>query len=358
MVSGESRKDLHERWLLRHGLPDAVSQWHDAPADRAPTLAFIAVASDSRILSKLRHDMAETLAEQAERLARDMVAAEGTIDVTRAAAEEVTLRVAVWRHALATGWRPASRSDAAGRRMGLLPAEPDPATTERELFQRALRRHPEFIEPIARRLAVVTWQLGADGLIELGPPFDGVLALSAARIAAGVARGPASASLRPAERLALLGIVEDWAERTGLNPCIVPLQGGAAAIVAQAAGLATDSVHCAAAAAARQDRPSCQAMWETAEEYNAYLVLSLQPRSLTEMVFERAERFASAAARLAEAALADPAVRLPALPAGIEAGGPRLVLATARGVLRNGILPRRSGGGSRCGVNEPGAPRS
>ena len=226
MVSGESRKDLHERWLLRHGLPDAVSQWHDAPADRAPTLAFIAVASDSRILSKLRHDMAETLAEQAERLARDMVAAEGTIDVTRAAAEEVTLRVAVWRHALATGWRPASRSDAAGRRMGLLPAEPDPATTERELFQRALRRHPEFIEPIARRLAVVTWQLGADGLIELGPPFDGVLALSAARIAAGVARGPASASLRPAERLALLGIVEDWAERTGLNPCIVPLQGG------------------------------------------------------------------------------------------------------------------------------------
>lgn len=358
MVSGESRKDLHERWLLRHGLADAVSQWHGAPADRAPTLAFIAVASDSRILSKLRHDMAETLAEQAERLARDMVAAEGTIDVTRAAAEEVTLRVAVWRHALATGWRPALRRGAAvGRKTGLFPALADPATTERELFQRALRRHPEFIEAIAWRLAMVTRQLGLDGLIQLGPPFDGVLALSAARIAAGLARSTASASLPPGECLALLGIVEDWADRTGFNPCIVPLQGGAAAIVAQAAGLATDSVHCAAAAAARQDRPSCQAMWETAEEHNAYLVLSLHPRSLTEMVFERAERFASAAARLAEAALADTAVRLPALPAGIEAGGPRLVLATARGVLRNGILPRRSGNGSRSEVIQPGAPR-
>src|SRR4051812_3472838 len=56
----------HERWMLRHELPDAYQRWTTAPPDKAPSLAFKAVAGDPDLLLRLNRTTAKALGMQAQ----------------------------------------------------------------------------------------------------------------------------------------------------------------------------------------------------------------------------------------------------------------------------------------------------
>ena len=346
MELGGSRSDLHGRWLRRYGLRDPVAQWRVASRERAPTLAFIAVASDGGIFRKVSPGLAAKLAQQAERLAQDALASPETVATTRVAAQAVVGRVEAWRDEMEmaggrTGWVARGDPEKDWRGAGRAGAGRDAAELSDEaLFTAALSGHPYYDEGIARRLAAVTIELGAGKLVRLGGPADAALVFGAARFAGRSLRGRVGGERLCDEGVAaVLAAAEGWARAVGANPLVTDFQDARDVAVSQSIGLAADAAACAEAA---ERMGLGMEIWDAAHEFHAYGVVSIQSRFLATMDYDGAQRFASAAARLAARAMADPEVRLPRPPPGVEAQEPRLVMASAKAVLREGVLPRRT----------------
>ena len=292
--------------------------------------------------------VAYKLALEAERVAQDALASPETVAATRVAAQEVVGRVEAWRDEM----------EMAGGRSGWVAQEDLAAVADVEgrfgagwdeeelsddaLFTAALTGHPYYEERVARRLAAVTIELGAAKLVRLGAPMDAALVFGAVRFAAGCLRGRVRGErLCDEEVRAVLMAAEGWGRVAGANPLVVDFEGAAEVVLSQLTGLAADAAACAGAA----ERMGLGTdVWDAAHEFHAYAVLSIQSRFLATMDYDKAQRFASAAARLAARALEDSGVRLPRPPPGVEAQGPRLVMASAKGALRNGVLPRRAVG--------------
>ena len=339
--------EQHEKWVGRYGRPDALPRWRSADPQQAPNLAFLAVASDARMLLSLDSLTAHDLAGQAERVARQVCAAPETIDLTRAAANVVTSRVEAWRKvALSTGRRPglASAKDD-DRHAGT--SHPALTQTDQEVFKAALGCAGYYREPIARRLAEVTLGIGSAGLLRLSAPMDAVLALGAARFAAQSVRLRVSGiPMSRARCLDVIEIVQEWGEHSGKNPFFIDFDGKEQGemLARQAVALAADACICATIAAGRTGGTEAPGfgIWEAAEEFHAYAVLSINSRFLTLMDYDKAQLMASAASRFATAAIANPDLRVPRFPSGTGACGPKSVLAMTASLLGQGIRPRRS----------------
>ena len=342
-----SQVEQHEQWLSRYGRPDALPRWRSAHPDRAPNLAFMAVASDPRMLLSLDSVTAHDLAGQAERVATEICAAPETVDLTRAAAHVVTSRVEAWRKVALSSSR--RRGLETAKDDDRRPGEPRATRmqTDQEVFRIALGCAGYYREAIARRLAEVTLGIGSAGLLELSAPMDAVLALGAARFAAQSIRGRVSGvPMSKAQCLEIIEIVQEWGDRSGRNPFFIDLDGEERGemLARQAVALAADACICTTIAAGRSGGTKAPGfgIWEAAEEFHAYAVLSLNSRFLTSMDYDKAQLIASAASRFATAAIGNPDLRVPRFPTGTGASGPKSVLAMTAGLLGQGIRPRRS----------------
>jgi hypothetical protein len=336
----------HERWMLRYELPDAYERWRAADPDKAPSLAFKAVAGDPDLLIRLDRATGKALAVQAQQVASGLVGSRDLSEETRAAAQIVLARVERWRR-FGSGRRHPDLA-AAGALPGTARDAQRPLSVEEQL-KLALDEFPQARDPIARTLFDLALRMGADGLVKVLDPMDTVIALAAARLAARCTRGLARAHAMPDEaRLQGIAVVQDWARRSGKNPFLAVQDG---LKVNQAASLSLDASTCVAMAV---DLPGGAlapgfTMWEDAEEFHACAALSVRPNLMDDMEFERAQAFASAAARHALAAIEGTAPRPPRFIDCDEPFGPRTVLALTRFALTGGPLPRHS---ARAAANE------
>ena len=83
-------------------------------------------------------------------------------------------------------------------------------------------------------------------------------------------------------------------------------------------------------------------MWEQAEEALAYAFVSLRGSRLDHLSYETAVHYASAAGRMAERLLTDPAQAPASLPPAWQQVKPATVAAMAHSVTRGPFAPRRS----------------
>lgn len=347
--------NLHlERWLRRHGLADAYARWRHADAAKAPTLAFTAIASEPRLLMRLREPDASMLVRQAERVVVEVGRVEAS-EPTLAAARAVVSRIALWRNYAADTAR-RNKQDPGAARPVSAGREGEATTGEvamRDASQKALAMFPQFAEAVARPLVDTTCRLGAERLARLREPMGSVMALNTARFAArssrGHLRGPA---LRREECLECIRVVQGWSGIAGKNPFIVPYAGREGSIYDRALALFVDAASCVSLAADLPDGPAAQGfpIWEAAEEFHAYAMVCLNPNALPNMSLERAQACAAAAGRLAAAHLAEASVALPEIPDFCEAFSPKMVLAMSRSVIRGEIPARRSAAAAARGV--------
>jgi hypothetical protein len=334
--------ELYRSWLLRHELPDAYPRWREAASDRAPTLAFTAIASDAKLLHRLGA-AAGALAQQAERFAVHLMKAQEASGEARAAAQVVRARIVQWRQ------HSASRLALGNTRVAATKAAEEAAApkilTLEEHLRIALNDHPHYRESTARALFRQTLQLGAAGLHVVGAPFDAAIMLATARYAARCWRGTIRGDVPSRDEcMTAVALVQQWGASSGHNPFLIEFAGVPGSLEDLVFALCRDVVTCLTISSRFPEGALAPgfAMWEAAEEYLSFGVLSLRPSQLTHMDLDQARLFAAAAARLAASAEADPSVRLPVFPEALGAGGARRVLAATRFALPNGIEQRRS----------------
>ena len=336
--SGAGSNPLVERWLSRYGLSNAYERWRMAEDEKKPGLAFIAIASDQRILMRISHVDAMAIVRQSLTMSDDIKHAKPS-ESSLAVTQVVANRIAIWRAYAST----ASNPDKGGADDGSPDAETANASVNS--WRIALENFPEFIETVARPLVDTTLQLGASRLALLGESEQKVLALQTVRLAARSRRGNLKGpSLTQILTLSCLSVIQEWSKISGKNALVVPYSNRRHTIQECALALlsdATTSVQIAQELPEGLAAPGFQ-VWEVAEEFHAYAVVSMIPRSLRNMAFERAHEWASAAGRLAQAHLDDPTIQLPNIPAFCEQLGPKMVLATVRAVTGVGIPRRRS----------------
>ncbi len=332
MLQDKSRDDTDhvDRWLMRHGLADALGRWRQADAAKAPFLAFTAIASEPRLFHRINGREAAALARQAEAIAHEIKRAKPN-EPALAAAVVVTNRIAMWRAGPGTGGTPdwTKRADQAHW------TDASSARETASAWKTALETFPQFLEAIARPLVDTTLELGAERLSKLGEPMEKVLALQTVRFAARSRRGHLRGPALPPERTQdCVRVVQEWSVISGKNAFIVPyaeirstIQDCALALFADAA----TSRRIAESLPGGTAAPGFE-VWECAEAFHAYAVVSVNPRCLRDMPFERARACAVAARRLAAAHLDGAPVKLPEIPSFHEQLSPKMVLATARSV--------------------------
>jgi hypothetical protein len=335
-----------ERWLNRNGRPDAYARWRCADTTRASELAFVAIASDARILMRLHPGMANSLALQAEEAALNMPSSKSLSELSVVAARVVAARIQDWRRYVATGMKPPTDHNHDPRQASMEKAA-DELALPKDILQQAQTDFPNARLSAGPTLLDTALRLGARGLIQLGAPMDAVLALGASRAAARRVRGHLRSMDLPLERCPeAIGILQEWCALTGKNPFLVPYGSAGGTISDRVKGFALDAATCVAVAAKSPGgsaSPGFDAL-ETAEEFHAYGILCVNADLVWNMDLDNAQHYASAAARLATAAMADPAVRLPEFPDYCQVAAPKLVLALARAACSSGIKARVSAG--------------
>ena len=86
-----------QRWLGRYGMPDAYAKWRAAyKQEQAPFLAFVAIASETRLLMRLTPDNGSRLVRDAMIVLKQIESAPTTPQTT-AAAEIVKRRLGTWQ---------------------------------------------------------------------------------------------------------------------------------------------------------------------------------------------------------------------------------------------------------------------
>ncbi len=323
--------DHVDRWLMRHGLADALGRWRSADATKAPFLAFTAIASEPRVFHRIKGREATALARQAELVAHE-IKQDRPNEPALAAAVVVTNRIAMWR---AGPPRAAADPDWTKRADQAHWTEASSARETASAWKTALETFPQFLEAIARPLTDTTLELGAERLSKLGEPMEKVLALQTVRFAARSSRGHLRGPALPLARTRdCVRVVQEWSVISGKNAFIVPyaevrstIQNCALALFADAA----TSRRIAESLPGGRSAPGFE-VWECAEAFHAYAVISVNPRCLRDMSFDRAQACAAAARRLAAAHLDGEPVKLPEIPSFHEQLSPKMVLATARSV--------------------------
>jgi hypothetical protein len=259
----------------------------------------------------------------------------------------VSARVQAWRTHLIRSHRPLEWRNAA--ELSRDDSDAGARLTLDEQLKIALEEFPQPRESIARTLFETTLRIGARGLLTVGAPFDKVLALGAARVAARCSRGQVRVDSIPREGcLQAVGIVQEWSAISGTNPFLVGFDGfdgRGGTLEERVTALALDVRACIALAEQLPGGPTADGFdaWEAAEEFHAYALLSVRPSFLFLMDFEKAQSFASAAARLAQAAIDGEGPQLPEFPEYFyDFPSPRTVLASTRIALPNGADQRRS----------------
>jgi hypothetical protein len=339
-----SDEQKFDRWLSRHGLPDAYTRWKGADVTRASDLAFVAIASDERILMRLSPSIANNLASQAEEVACNIPSSKEVSQLSVVAARVVAARIQEWRRHIASGAKRAP-NDTRDKLAEEKQKTADPLALPQDVLRQAQEDFPNARLSAASTLMDTALRMGARGLLQLGDPMDAVLALGASRAAARRVRGHKRSMDLPLDRCGeAIGILQEWCALSGKNPFIVPYGNTGGSLAERVTGFALDAATCVAVAAetpGAAGRPGFDAL-ETAEEFHSYGVLCINPDFVWNLDIEKAQSFASAAARLAEAAIADPAVRIPEFPDDCEVSRPKLILALARAACYSGIKPRRS----------------
>jgi hypothetical protein len=303
-------------------------------------LAFTAVASDSGLLNRLGPAGA-LLAEQAEQFAIEVGKKGESSDPARAAAQIVRVRIQTWRT------RAHLRAPLQKSRVRHAP-EPDPVPsplTFDDHLRTALTDFPHYREGTARVLFENVLRLGEAGAHLVGAPFDDAIMLATSRFAARSWRGLTRGDVPSRDDCAkAVSLVQDWAARSGKSPFPIDFRQIGASPDDFVTALCRDAATCLAIAARLPGGTQARGfpVWEEAEEYLCYAVLSLRPGHLGQLDIQAARAFAGAAARLATAVTNDETVRLPQFASAVEAGSPRRVLATTRFALPNGPEPRRS----------------
>lgn len=342
MQSLSDLEDLHDRWLMRYGVADAYARWREADGVRAPKFAFTAIACDARLLLRLAEGVATDIASQAERMALEVEQAASCTEAARAAVTVVRGRVSVWRKYMSSSRR---------RHDGNMPSyaavserAPERTRPVDEQLKAAILDFPHMRGFYGRALSATVLRLGADGLARLGAPADVVLAMTGARFAARCWRvGFPHDGLSQPECLQTIAIIQDWSLQTGKNPFVLAYEHRRVS-PDDAPSLAFDASTCLAIAEALPEGADAPGfgMWEAAEEFHAFAVMVVRPRVLKTMEWSKAQSFASAAARQAQAALDDPGLRLPEFPNSDGRPQPRCVLAATRFAIPDGPLPRRT----------------
>ncbi len=334
---GVGDNPLVARWLSRYGLANAYERWRSAEDDKRPGLAFIAIASEPRLLMRLSRADAATIVRQSQAVSDEIKRAKPNL-ASLATTEVVASRIAIWRAY-------ASSNGGAGTGGPDNGSSPEAASASANAWKVAVDNFPEFMEAAARPLVDMALELGGSRLALLGKSEQKVLALQTVRFAARNRRGNLKGPAVP-ESISLncVSVVQEWSTISGNNALVVPYSDRRHTIQQCALALLSDATTSVQIALGLPNGLSAKGFqaWEAAEEFHAYAVVSMAPQSLRNMTFERAHEWASAAGRLAQAHLDDPAVELPSIPGFCKHLGPKMVLATVRAVTGPGIPPRRS----------------
>jgi hypothetical protein len=331
-----------QRWRDGHGRADAVDMWKTAQGVRVGEYAFTAVACDHAALSRLPLPLAEKLARDAVGYVgtlRGIVGQRSPSDSPAAAAIHAVLRaISRWQE----GGR---RAGAKEEDSGLAAAETDEFSEMLRVddWKTALKTYPQFDETTGAMTLAAVVALGPRGLSKVREPWDGVLALGAARYLARARRGDL---MRPAPALedtqAALAGIQEYASATGRSPWNVGYTGRVGSPATQALRLSRDAGLCSDIAAALPGGPAARgfAIWTEAEEHHAFASMALDRSLVMGMPVEEARRFASAAIRRGAALLAAPPGTKPLDAAGLPPDSLAAVMLAARAIMPNGPQPR------------------
>ena len=259
------RRALLARWIARHGTPEALERWYDAPPSQGGPLAFAALVQQPGLLRRLSPTWASLLArdadDHAEALARATGEKRGTPTPGSVALEEVRNAIAAWRHG-----RP---SPAPTLRAGLAvrpasPAGPAPAAGG--------PAQPGFEEAMA-----VVARLGGTGLGRLAFHDARLLAAAVTRHAGGLLRsGTLPAGAWGTTSGALISL-QDHTARTGAALFLADgyRPWGARSAGQDAAVRSADMAVCGAAARLARGWEPAWRNWSVAEEAHAFAALAL-----------------------------------------------------------------------------------
>ena len=172
-LNAEEGNEALARWKLRHGLPDALTRWHEAGPGQGGPFAFAAIVQDPHLLTRMQISVASLVVHDAVDHAESLTAAL-KLDINplapaAAAVAHVQLAAATWQASL-------------GRKGGANLFRPKRQTAQRVSSVRLLKNAGHkafdcFDEREARETTEVVARLGAQGLAEL--------ALQDARVLAG-----------------------------------------------------------------------------------------------------------------------------------------------------------------------------
>ncbi len=338
-------------WLNRYAAPDGYSRWKQAlrtNQKNAAFLAFAGIAGEEDLLQRLPSKDATRLVRDAQAYARESMGARVVSQGTAIATETVAIRIEVWRRAVE---RSRNGTDLSMPAL-VAGAEPEQAPVASPDLQ-ALAAFPQILRSTAPHLIDTVLRLGCEGLLATPPPMNLVYALGAARVAARSGRGVhwPGKSVSRAEGLAAIDTVQRWSHANHSNPFTAAGHGGATGSLAdRVTSLLMDASGCASLAARLPGGAGAPGfgMWERAEEALAYAFVSLRASRLEHMSYDTAVHFASAAGRMADRLMADPAQCLADLPSGWQHVKPATVAAMARSVTRGPFTPRRSALAQAC----------
>jgi hypothetical protein len=358
-----------KHWLYRYGIASPLLTWKQAPLDKAPDIAFRAIASDASLLLTLDAATAYVIVKQAEQV---LVNCEGAsaphrlVNLYGAIAPVVRMRIANWAD------RPTRQplKLAGGRCTPEPPPRPLALVPDevRAIWKNAFDSYPSFDGKTGESIGLTVLALGADGLRKLKSPMDEVFAAISARFAARCSHGAYYSSMERKSCVALVGTVQEWAVLAEKRPLLIGYQTNAGTYPEQARMLAFDALSCVELAAELPggDGNPGLAAWEAVAEMHAYIAVALNPQLLAAMDYDLTQAYpaaldydrsqtlrdhhsqtvASAAARFALRLIEHPVLyETIDLPASVDLAKPRMVLATVRRFLPNGVLPRRSDGG-------------
>ncbi|HEX2942709.1 MAG TPA: hypothetical protein VHO91_16785 [Rhodopila sp.] len=339
-MSAKQGLDVPElrNWLSRFGVADPAGKWREAVASRAPFLAFVAIASDADVLSKLAKADAKRLANDADiEIANILLDSDGN-KAARPVAELVQGRIELWR-------RRVSLHDAQEDRRARLP--PMPANADAALVS-LVGDFPRLRAANSRFVVATALKLGAEGLADLNPDTARAITLGAARVAARSAEArPNGFPMARKDLFGIVKIVQDWSVLTGLSPFDVQAFPEGNDLIACVTGLATDADGCAELAAQLPDGAlaSGYTMWEEATEAFGYALLRVRRFMFDTLEPRRAMAIASAGGRLAQRAITDPNTKLPLLPDQpglLRPNDPQMLAVAAREIVQGPFLRRRS----------------
>jgi hypothetical protein len=329
------------RWRDSHARSDAVALWRAAAGVKVGEYAFTAIVSDRAVLNNLPRNLAEKLARDAEGYIQQVAAMVGHRNPAKSASSAAIYAarqaVARWRNRKATSRLNVDEGLAATVRSD------STAESAADIWKEMLKTHPQFSETTGAMTLAAVVALGAKGLAGVQEPWDGVMALGAARYVARAKRGDL---IRPAPTLEAMGnviaAVQNYAGTTGRSPWNVGYTGRVGSAATQALRLARDAAICCDIAADLPEGPNAGGfqIWTQAEDCHAFSSMTLDPTLVRGLTVEDARRFASAALRHATMLLALPGGIAAIEASGIPAPSVTAAINHAKAIVSDGPLPR------------------